>query len=73
MGDSIQGHMHRGEHTTWICRRKEEGCKLDAEEASDKLRRDAIIEKISLRDARNFPSDIMVWHEGGQSAKSECL
>jgi hypothetical protein len=65
--------MHRGEHMTQICRRKEEGHELDAEEASDKPRRDAVTEKGSLRNGINFPSDIMAWHGGGQSAKNECL
>ena len=36
MIDTIQEHMHKGEHVTWICRRKEEGHDLDVEEASDK-------------------------------------
>jgi hypothetical protein len=31
--------MHRGEHTTQICRRKEKGHEFDVEEASDKPHR----------------------------------
>jgi hypothetical protein len=45
--------MHRGEHTTQICRRKEEGHELDVEEASDKPRRDVVTERRSLRNGIN--------------------
>jgi hypothetical protein len=34
---------------------------------------EVVIEKGSLRIWHKFPSDIMAWHGGGQSAKSECL
>jgi hypothetical protein len=34
---------------------------------------EAVTERGSLRICRSFPSDIMAWHGGGQSAKSECL
>jgi hypothetical protein len=71
--DTRQERMHRGERTTQICRRKEEGRELDVEEASDKPRRDVMTEKGSLRNGINFPGDIMAWHGGGQSAKIECL
>jgi hypothetical protein len=58
---------------------RDEGRKLDVEEIFDKPRRGYDKERISenlqkIRGTqRSFPSDIMAWHEGGQSAKSECL
>jgi hypothetical protein len=48
------------------------GCELDVEGASDKPRRGRDRERISEK-LQKFPSDIMVWHGGGQSAKNECL
>jgi hypothetical protein len=30
-------------------------------------------ERESVRKLQKFPSDIMDWHGGGQSAKNECL
>jgi hypothetical protein len=71
--DIKQERMHRGEHATRICRRKEEGHELDVEEASDKPRRDDMTEKGSLSNGRNFPGDIMACHGGGKSTNIECL
>jgi hypothetical protein len=46
-------HAQRG-NATQICRRKEEGCELDVEEASDKPRRVVVTERGSLRNGK-FP------------------
>jgi hypothetical protein len=51
---------------------KQGDCELDAEEASDKPHRDHDRE-ITSEKLQKFPSDIMAWHRGGQSAKNECL
>jgi hypothetical protein len=51
--------MHRGERATQICRRKEEGCELDAEEASDKPRRVVVTKRGSLRN--DISSLVISW------------
>ena len=51
--------MHRGEHATEICRRKEEGHELDVEEASDKPRRVAMTKRGSLRN--DISSLVISW------------
>jgi hypothetical protein len=58
---------------------RDEGREFDVDEAYDKPRIGCDRERISNNlqktrgTQRNFPSDIIAWHGGGQSAKSECL